>query len=29
MLGIIFPDMVVTIADSRSRAKLAQPSNRE
>jgi hypothetical protein len=29
MLGIIFPGIVVTTTDSRGRAKLAQPGNRE
>jgi hypothetical protein len=29
IMGIIFPGMVVTTSDSRSKTKLAQPSNRE
>ena len=29
MMGIIFAGMVVTTSDSRSKAKLAQPGNRE
>ena len=29
MMGIIFAGMVVTTSDGRSKAKLAQPSNRE
>ena len=29
IMGIIFAGMVVTTSDSRSKAKLAQPSNRE
>ena len=29
MMGIIFAGIVVTTSDSRSKAKLAQPSNRE
>jgi hypothetical protein len=29
MMGIIFPGMVVTTSDGRSKAKLAQPGNRE